>query len=54
MNAGHEGPPVGRLAKDDRDTGLPLLHAWRGVYVFVAIVFCVWVAALVLLPFFFS
>ena len=54
MNADHEGPPSDRTTGDDADTGLPLLRTWHGVYVFVAVVFCVWVAGLVLLPFFFS
>ena len=54
MNADHEGPPPDRIAGDDADTSLPLLRTWRGVYIFVAVVFCVWVAGLVLLPFLFS
>ena len=54
MNDEHEGPPTDRVARDDAETGLPLLRTWRGVYIFVAVVFCVWVAALVLLPFLFS
>ena len=54
MNADHEGPPTDRVAVDDADTSLPLLRTWRSVYILVAVVFCVWVAALVLLPLFFS
>jgi hypothetical protein len=47
-------PEIGRLtsmpeqppAIDDQVTGLPLLHTWRAVYIFVAIVFVVWVVLL--------
>ena len=54
MNAEHEGLPTDRIARDEAETSLPLLRTWPGVYVFVAIMFCVWIAGLVLLPFFFS
>jgi len=31
---------------DDQVTGLPFLHTWRAVYIFVAIIFVVWVVLL--------
>ncbi|HWA08799.1 MAG TPA: hypothetical protein VG838_04950 [Opitutaceae bacterium] len=35
---------------EEEGPGLPWPRSWRGVYVFVAIVFVVWVALLWLLP----
>ena len=46
------GPPPGPI--DDRATGLPLLHTWRAVYVFVVVAFITWVALLTALERVFS
>jgi hypothetical protein len=39
---------------DDEITGLPGLRTWRGVYLFVAVVFVVWVGLLAALTRLFS
>ncbi len=36
---------------DDSDTGLPLLRTWRGIYIFVLVVFVLTVASLTALTF---
>lgn len=33
----------------DESTGLPVLRTWRGVYVFVLVIFAVWIALLIAL-----
>ena len=54
MNADNPAPNPAQPVVNEADTSLPLLRTWRSVYVFVAVVFCLWVAGLVLLPFLFS
>jgi len=39
---------------NDQTTGVPLLHTWRSVYVFVLASFVVWVGLLVALTVIFS
>jgi hypothetical protein len=39
----------GKTPPDDEATGLPWPRAWRGVYVFVAAIFVLWVALLTVL-----
>ena len=53
MNADQHGPNP-QEAVDEAETSLPLLRTWPGVYLFVAVVFCVWIVGLVLLPLLFS
>jgi hypothetical protein len=38
---------------DPRDTGLPVLRSWSGVYLFVFSCFVLWVVLLVMLTMFF-
>jgi hypothetical protein len=42
----HETPP--RASPDDHSTGVPGLHTWRGVYLFVLGCFILWLGLLVL------
>ena len=51
MNADEHAAPE---QPADDETSLPLLRTWPAVYIFVTLVFCAWVAGLVLLPFLFS
>jgi hypothetical protein len=39
----HSPPPK------EEATGLPLLHTWKGVYVFVLATFALWIALLIAL-----
>lgn len=41
-------PPPSDKSPDDKDsgTGLPGFRSWKSVYVFVAVTFVVWLAAL--------
>ncbi len=39
---------------DDDATGLPVLHTWPAVYLFVLVVFIFWVVVLAALPMMFS
>jgi hypothetical protein len=40
-------PTTGAGGSDkDKDTGLPWPRSWRGVYLFVVVVFVVWVSLL--------
>jgi hypothetical protein len=48
-------PPGPESVEPDADeTGLPWLHTWRGVYLFVVVHFAIWIAFLVALTHFFS
>ena len=42
------------LKSSDEGTGLPGLRTWRGVYIFVLIVFAAWIALLIALTKVFS
>ena len=44
-----EQPAPAMTPPDDESTGLPGLHTWRGVYLFVLGVFVVWVGLLAVL-----
>lgn len=41
--------PANESAQSSGETGLPLLHTWRAVYIFVAGSFVFWVALLIVL-----
>jgi hypothetical protein len=49
QTAGSSGPPPGLADSSDRETGLPLLRSWRGVYLFVFGCFVLWVVLLAML-----
>jgi len=40
--------------KPSHETGLPLLHSWKAVYVFVLFTFALWLALLIALTKYFS
>jgi len=40
---------VNKSPTGNQDTGLPLFHSWKGVYLFVLASFVLWVALLILL-----
>lgn len=41
--------PLTQAANETESTGLPLLHSWRAVYIFVLSTFVLWVLLLFLL-----
>jgi len=41
--------PVTQAATESESTGLPLLHSWKAVYIFVLSTFVLWVLLLFLL-----
>ena len=42
-------PATEPSARETEETGLPLFHSWKGVYLFVIGTFVLWVALLVAL-----
>ena len=38
--------PLGQAGNESESTGLPLLHSWRAVYIFVLATFVLWVLLL--------
>ena len=54
QTAGSPGRKPGHMDSNDRETGLPWLRTWRGVYLFVFGCFALWVVLLVMLTVIYS